>query len=816
MCAVQATQGIPLRDELRAPTQAKLRFNAPSVAGSGRRTLIDRPPAAHRAVMCSTSAAAGASCSSVSSPLTPPRPAPASTPIARPSTGRAAQLPHARALRPRRVRRGRRDDLRRPRRPRAVRRRRTCLGRAPPRRCGSSASGSSPAAPALRRRILGAAAGRGRAPPLRRPARVRRAARWPVPPGSRSPTRSARRRRSGTPSRRPGAPASRRRRIPTRSPRRSSASATTSDLPRRARLRLARARARACCASGDPRSVPPAIPGPVTRDAGHVPEGVGFAAATRPTTSTSGKLVATRRPPPPRRRRRPSRSACTSPRRRAPSTSSARRRACPRPQPLEDECAAAHDVVVSLDLRNAVHEHLERPHDVGGQRNAGSTARLIGHLHRMTLARAPEAPLHRGGHRARARRHGARRSRETAASHRFPPESPNAEGITTELLVRQRVRRCAIFLLVEGLLVAFVIRYRRKRRARDADGVQIHGSNRLELSWTHRPGRDPLPDRVFVLVKLPGIADVPGATAGGGPLEIEVVGQQFAWEYRYPNGVVAIDNLRAPAGRRGRLEVTAPDWDVVHSWWIPALGGKIDAIPGRTSRRGSKPEGPGSYKGQCAELCGLHHARMLAQVEVMTQPRTTRGLPPSAGTAVPSTALGFGGVGGLLCQVPRARTAGAATARRSLHDARPTPRRSSGSRARARQQPGRNVMPPVGGLDATSSSTRCTPTSSRGFGNAVDAADGRACRTGSAGKVASWLVTIDHKRIGILYIATAGVFFVLAGHPGAADPLAARDGRTTSCSRVTATTRSSRSTARRWSSSSSSRSSPGSRTSSCR
>ncbi len=94
-----------------------------------------------------------------------------------------------------------------------------------------------------------------------------------------------------------------------------------------------------------------------------------------------------------------------------------------------------------------------------------------------------------------------------------PPESPNAEGITQSYwFVSAFV--LAIFVLVEGLLVAFVIRYRRKRRPRDADGVQIHGSNRLELSWTIGPVVILFVIAVFVLVKLPGIADVPGATAG--------------------------------------------------------------------------------------------------------------------------------------------------------------------------------------------------------------------------------------------------------------------------------------------------------------
>ncbi len=163
-----------------------------------------------------------------------------------------------------------------------------------------------------------------------------------------------------------------------------------------------------------------------------------------------------------------------------------------------------------------------------------------------------------------------------------PPESPNAEGISQSWwFVTAFV--LAIFLLVEVLLVVFVVRYRRRNRPRDADGAQIHGANRLELAWTIAPVVILFAIAAFVFAKLPGIQDVPAATGGEENLVVEVTGTQFTWEYRYPNGVVAIDRLRAPEGRTVELEVTAPDWDVVHSWWIPALGGKIDAIPGKVN-----------------------------------------------------------------------------------------------------------------------------------------------------------------------------------------------------------------------------------------
>jgi len=197
------------------------------------------------------------------------------------------------------------------------------------------------------------------------------------------------------------------------------------------------------------------------------------------------------------------------------------------------------------------------------------------------------------------------------------PESPNAEGIRDSYLFVS-IFVLAIFLLVEGLLIAFVVRYRRQRRARFEDGAPIHGASKLELMWTAFPVVVLFLIGAFIFIELPGIKDVPSAGASG-QLEIRVTGRQYYWQYEYPNGVIAIDTMRAPAGVPVRLEVTAPDDDVIHSWWIPALGGKIDAIPGTVNETWFEAAEPGVYKGQCAELCGLEHANMLASVEVLSE-----------------------------------------------------------------------------------------------------------------------------------------------------------------------------------------------------
>ena len=97
--------------------------------------------------------------------------------------------------------------------------------------------------------------------------------------------------------------------------------------------------------------------------------------------------------------------------------------------------------------------------------------------------------------------------------------------------------------------------------------------------------------------------------------EITVEGRQYYWQFLYPNGEISVDDLRLPYNRTVRLTIVSRD--VIHSWWVPALGGKIDAIPGRRNHTWFRATKLGTFRGQCAELCGLQHAEMLAQVEVL-------------------------------------------------------------------------------------------------------------------------------------------------------------------------------------------------------
>jgi cytochrome c oxidase subunit II len=171
-----------------------------------------------------------------------------------------------------------------------------------------------------------------------------------------------------------------------------------------------------------------------------------------------------------------------------------------------------------------------------------------------------------------------------------------------------------IFVLVEGALMLFVIRYRSRGRPREAEGPQVRGHTNIELAWTAGPVVILAIIAGFVFYKIAGIdnTNAQGATSGE---QIRVEGHQFYWQFVYPNGAISIDTLRLPYGRNVRLKIVSDD--VNHSWWVPALNGKRDAIPGKVNYLSFRPDKLGTFVGQCAEFCGVQHAAMLAKVDVV-------------------------------------------------------------------------------------------------------------------------------------------------------------------------------------------------------
>jgi cytochrome c oxidase subunit 2 len=202
-----------------------------------------------------------------------------------------------------------------------------------------------------------------------------------------------------------------------------------------------------------------------------------------------------------------------------------------------------------------------------------------------------------------------------AANGGFTPEfphSPNAQRTNTAYWVVLAFT-AAIFLIVESALVVFIWKYRARGRPRTAEGSQVHGHTRLELIWTVIPVIILAVIGIVVFYELPAISNAPAAA---NPVRITVEGHQFYWQFDYPNGSRSINDLHVPVDQVVLL--TVKSYDVVHSWWIPQLGGKIQAIPGRTNHIWFKADRAGTYYGQCAEFCGLYHEAMQARVIAST------------------------------------------------------------------------------------------------------------------------------------------------------------------------------------------------------
>jgi len=160
--------------------------------------------------------------------------------------------------------------------------------------------------------------------------------------------------------------------------------------------------------------------------------------------------------------------------------------------------------------------------------------------------------------------------------------------------------------------VIFVVRYRSRGRPREVEGPQIRGHTNLELAWTAGPVVILAVIAAFVLYKAAAIRNAPAGTPRD---SIQIVAHQFYWEFVYPNGAVSVDTLRVPYNREVKLEISSAD--VAHSWWVPSLGGKMDAIPGRVNHLSFRAQKLGAFPGRCAEFCGIQHTHMLASVEVL-------------------------------------------------------------------------------------------------------------------------------------------------------------------------------------------------------
>ena len=240
----------------------------------------------------------------------------------------------------------------------------------------------------------------------------------------------------------------------------------------------------------------------------------------------------------------------------------------------------------------------------------------------------------------------------------FTPESgggsKNAESIDTLYKIALFLG-FLIFLLVEGVLIYVLVKHRWRRGG--PEPAQIRGNTPLEVSWTIGAAVLLVILSVVTFFFLGDIKNPAGPSEGGlsasaaqfatidqskppGPrskaLTVQVNGQQYLWRYRYPNGSYSYYDMVVPYDTTVILDITSSD--VIHSWWIPELGGKADATPPASkyvnhtwfkitekgNERYGEYTGASIFHGVCAELCGDNHADMRARVIALPPDQYTR------------------------------------------------------------------------------------------------------------------------------------------------------------------------------------------------
>jgi cytochrome c oxidase subunit 2 len=216
--------------------------------------------------------------------------------------------------------------------------------------------------------------------------------------------------------------------------------------------------------------------------------------------------------------------------------------------------------------------------------------------------------------------------------------SPNADQIASLYKVVLYMA-AVVFVIVEGALLYSIYKFRAKK---GAVAAQIHGNTRLEIGWTLAAAMILVVLTVITFVKLPSIINPPNSGANGLVLSASITqptppngkavticvqGRQYIWRYTYGtdclNGAFtsklpySYQTMYAPANTTVILKIQSTD--VIHSWWIPSLGGKVDAVPGYTTYTWFKaPKAGALFHGQCAQLCGRGHAAMTALVNILS------------------------------------------------------------------------------------------------------------------------------------------------------------------------------------------------------
>jgi cytochrome c oxidase subunit II len=198
----------------------------------------------------------------------------------------------------------------------------------------------------------------------------------------------------------------------------------------------------------------------------------------------------------------------------------------------------------------------------------------------------------------------------------FKPDSTPADSIFHLSVLLLEITGL-IFLFVFSLLLYSVVKFRRRREDSGREPPQVYGSNQIELAWTVIPVLIVL---VLFMATARVIHAIQDARKPAGAIEVTVIGHQFWWEFRYPGfGIITANELHVPVSDPSHptptfLKLLSADTD--HSFWVPRLAGKTDLIPNRVNEMWLDPHEVGVYVGQCAQFCGMQHAKMLLRVYV--------------------------------------------------------------------------------------------------------------------------------------------------------------------------------------------------------
>jgi cytochrome c oxidase subunit 2 len=192
------------------------------------------------------------------------------------------------------------------------------------------------------------------------------------------------------------------------------------------------------------------------------------------------------------------------------------------------------------------------------------------------------------------------------------PEQASERSVLVDQLFRFMMGiATVVFLIVEGALVYAVLRFR-QRPGDESDAAPIHGNNTLEIVWTLIPAVIVTIIGVYSYQVLTDVERLPD-----NPLVVRVIGQQFAWQFEYPESDVTSSVLHLPVDRPVQFQIESRD--VIHSFWVPEFRVKRDATPGQIDELVITPSKIGRYPIRCAELCGPGHAAMVSEVVVESE-----------------------------------------------------------------------------------------------------------------------------------------------------------------------------------------------------